>query len=74
MQYRMVPQKTWVAKNLWPDLKILEAFLMGLEVSFLGDSCILGVHISFQQVSESQICPEESNFSELMGTSVIFLS
>ena len=37
----MVPQKTWVAENFWPDLKISEAFLMGLEVSFLGDSCIL---------------------------------
>ena len=37
----MVPQKTWVAENFWPDLKISEVFLMGLEVSFLGDSCIL---------------------------------
>ena len=37
----MVPQKTWVAENFWPDLKISEAFLMGLEVSFLDDSCIL---------------------------------
>ena len=37
----MVPQKTWVAEHFWPDPKISEAFLMGLEVSFLGDSCIL---------------------------------
>ena len=24
-------------RNFWPDLEILEAFLMGLEVSFVGD-------------------------------------
>ena len=64
----MVPQKTWVAENFWPDLKISDAFLMGLEVSFLGDSCNLGVQIFFQWVSESQICPQKSNFSEFMGT------
>ena len=47
----MVPKKTWVAENFWPDLKISEAFLIGLEVSFLGNSCIpnsfpLGIGVS----------------------------
>ena len=72
----------WSAKNMglgkfWLDLEILEAFLMGLNVSFLYVICILESQIFFlsQWVSESQICHfffsfgfQESNFSEFMGT------
>ena len=29
----MVPQKTWVSESFWTNLEILEAFLVGLEVS-----------------------------------------
>ena len=32
--------KNWGLANFWPDLEILQAYLMGLEVSFLGDLCL----------------------------------
>ena len=66
--YRMVPQKTWVTENFWPNLKISEAFLMSLRSLIFGQFLHLGVQIFFQWVSESQICPQKSNFSEFMGT------
>ena len=37
----MVPRKTWVSENFGPISKTLEVFLMGLEVSFLSDFCVL---------------------------------
>ena len=37
----MVPRKTWVSENLGPISKTLEVFLMGLEVSFSSDFCVL---------------------------------
>ena len=37
----MVPQKTWVSENFGPISKTLEVFLMGFEVSFSSDFCVL---------------------------------
>ena len=62
----MVPQKTWVAENFWPDLK--NSVFDGSQSLIFGRFLHLGVQISFQWVSESQICPQKSNFSEFMGT------
>lgn len=44
----MVPRKTRVSENLGPILKSPEAFVLGLEVSFLGDfaSLSLGFFLS----------------------------
>ena len=33
--------------KFWPDLEILEAFLMGLEVSFSGDFCVSDLSLFF---------------------------
>ena len=73
----MVPQKTWVSENFGPISKTLEVFLMGFEVSFLSDFCVLesqtflppdlGVSdffiFSFHLVFRSQ------NLAEFMGLS-----
>ena len=37
----MVSQKTWVSENFGPISKTLEVFLMGLEVLFSSDFCVL---------------------------------
>ena len=33
----MVPRNSWVSKKIWPNLKILEAVRIGLQISFSGD-------------------------------------
>ena len=60
--------------KVWPDLEILQAFMMGLEVSFLGDFSSQSLKFFCRQVSKSLICRFffsfglwESNLSEFMG-------
>ena len=61
--------------KFWPDLEILQAFLMGLEVSFLGDFSSRSLEFFCRRVSKSLICRcfflfglQEVNFPEFMGT------
>ena len=61
----MVPQKKWVTENFWPDLKISEAFLMGLEVSFLGDSCILESKFLFSGYQSLKFALRSQTFQSL---------
>ena len=49
--YRMI-----LSEKFWSDLKISEAFLMGLEVSFSGEFCDSESRIFCPRISESWIC------------------
>ena len=41
----MVPRNLWVSKKFWPNLKISEAFRIGLQVSFSGDFASLSLEL-----------------------------
>lgn len=56
----MVPQKTWVSESFWTNLEILEAFLVGLEVS--------NFHKSQSQILKLGFC-KVSNLPFLTSTS-----
>ena len=54
--YRMVPRKGSVGLGkFWPDLEISEALLMGLEVSFWSDFCVLESRFFFTKGSRSLV-------------------